>query len=154
MRKTQQLFAHLEFGRQKMYDPVAFVEAMKLDKAEQQDAQEYVMIFLLGRHPRSPSPLSLSLVCPNRFSKLFLTYLEGHLTKQENKEVAGVIEELVCFLFLFPFFPIVPLWSDPLLLCPSAPPQKKSSMLSMPMLPPARSVATSLGIPQSIQSCN
>ena len=99
---TQVLFAHLQFGIQKSYNPVTFVEAMKLDKAEQQDAQEFVTIFFFffffltfffffsGLLRSSP------VVC-SRFSKLFLTYLEG-LLKQRSIEV--IQDQVSLFLIL------------------------------------------------------
>jgi hypothetical protein len=61
------------------------VESLRLNAAEQQDAQEYVPI--------------LSEIFKNervlRFSKLFLSHLEGELRKQEDANLQRLITSQV-----------------------------------------------------------
>jgi hypothetical protein len=44
--QLQVLFAFLEKSNQGVYDPAPFVESLKLDRTEQQDAQEFSKLFL------------------------------------------------------------------------------------------------------------
>ncbi|KAJ7426495.1 Ubiquitin carboxyl-terminal hydrolase 48 [Willisornis vidua] len=66
----QYLFALLQNSKRRYIDPSAFVKALGLDTAQQQDAQE--------------------------FSKLFMSLLEDTLSKQKNPDVRNIVQKQFC----------------------------------------------------------